>query len=86
MSSSKKKNYNEDSSDKEYVVSEFSYVFASSSNDGEATVNSSQCICFESIFIFEVSIIFPFLFFISYINFCVTVNPLTICYETCMHC
>ena len=40
MNSSKKKNRNEDSSDEEYVVSEFSYVSTSSSNDhGNATVS-----------------------------------------------
>jgi hypothetical protein len=41
MNSSKKKNCNEDSSDdEEYVVSEFSYVSTSSSNDhGNATVS-----------------------------------------------
>ena len=42
MSFSKpKKNRNEeDSSDEEYMVSEFSYVSTSSSNDGKATVSS----------------------------------------------
>ena len=40
MNSSKKKNRNEDSSDEEYVVSEFSYISTSSSNDhGNATVS-----------------------------------------------
>ena len=41
MNSSKKKNRNEDSSDEEYVVSEFSYVSTSSSNGyhGNATVS-----------------------------------------------
>ena len=40
MKSSKKKNRNEDSSDEEYVVSEFSYISTSSSNDhGNATVS-----------------------------------------------
>ena len=40
MNSSKKKNRNEDRSDEEYVVSEFSYVSTSSSNDhGNATVS-----------------------------------------------
>ena len=38
MNSSKTKNCNEDSSDEEYVVSEFSYVSTSSSND-HATVS-----------------------------------------------
>jgi hypothetical protein len=40
MNSAKTKNCNEDSSDEEYVVSEFSYVSTSSSNDhGNATVS-----------------------------------------------
>ena len=38
--SSSKKNCNKDSSDKECVLSEFSYVSSSSSNDGKATVSS----------------------------------------------
>jgi hypothetical protein len=40
MCSSKKKNLNEDSSDEEYVVSEFSFVSTSLSNDGKATFSS----------------------------------------------
>jgi len=40
MNSSKKKNCNDDSSDEEYGVSEFSYVSTSSSNDhGNAAVS-----------------------------------------------
>ena len=40
MNSSNKKNRNEDSSDEEYVVSEFSYISTSSSNDhSNATVS-----------------------------------------------
>ena len=40
MSSLTKKNHNEDTSDEEYLVSEFSHVFTSSSNDGKTIVSS----------------------------------------------